>query len=489
MKIYEAEKNDGIADLIKANASIAYLSKARKSVNPRVLDIEKFAAKANANPNQFDLYYLDSILVSTGWNLNDDVFDSDETWLARSTPVDKMFNYMHDEKDIIGHITSASIMEDEELYEGEDAPDSFHIVVGSVLYRVWNDEKLKARMDTLIEEIEADKWYVSMECLFSNFDYAMVDKDGNQSIVKRTKTTAFLSKHLRAYGGQGVYDGQKVGRLLRNITFSGKGLVDEPANPSSIILNDITLTKSFRTNITVASKQENTMTEEIFKAQAAELKQQNEELKTKLSTLEADFQAKAQKEHQAEVEKLTKSVADLQTQIESQNTLVTEKDKAIAESVQKVTEAQAKLDEALKEVETLKASIKTAERVNQLTIAGVDSAEHDALITKYAAVSDDVFNDIVELHAKFVPFKKKDEKDEKKAENKCEAEDTKASDQQKTEEATEALDKSEAKVVPVSVPEEKDKTKEVRASASAWIANTFKTSASANIRKLSKETK
>jgi hypothetical protein len=493
MKIYEAEKTDGIADLIKANASIAYLSKARKSVNPIILETEKFATKANANPNQFDLYYLDSILVSTGWNLNDDVFDSDETWLAKSTPVDKMFNYMHDEKDIIGHITSASIMEDEELYEGEDAPDSFHIVVGSVLYRVWNDEKLKARMDTLIEEIEADKWYVSMECLFSNFDYAMVDKDGNQSIVKRTKTTAFLSKHLRAYGGQGIYDGQKVGRLLRNITFSGKGLVDEPANPSSIILNDITLTKSFRTNITVASKQENTMTEEIFKAQAAELKQQNEELKTKLSTLEADFQAKAQKEHAAEVEKLTKTVADLQVQVESQNTLVTEKDKAIAESVQKVTEAQAKLDEALKEVETLKASIKTAERVNQLTIAGVDSTEHDALITKYAAVSDDVFNDIVELHAKFVPFKKKDEKKddkETKAEDMEKTECEKEAEAKKAKEATEALDKSEAsKTAPAGVPEEKDKTQEVRASASKWIANTFKTSASANIRKLSKETK
>merc|ERR1711959_822172 len=41
------------------------------------------------------------------------------------------------------------------------------------------------------------------------------------------------------YGGSGKYEGYTVGRLLRNIAFSGKGLVSNPANPRSVILNDV----------------------------------------------------------------------------------------------------------------------------------------------------------------------------------------------------------------------------------------------------------
>lgn len=228
------------------------------------------------------------------------------------------------------------------------------------------------------------------------------------------------------------------------------------------------------------------MNEEIMKAQAAE----NEALKAQLKTLEADLKAKANKEHEVQVEKLTKTVADLEAQIETTNTAVSEKDKAIAESVQKVTEAQAKLDEALKEVETLKASIKNAERVNQLTIAGVEAGEHEAIIAKYTNVSDDIFKDFVELHAKFVPFKKKDEekKDEKKeAKAEDDMDKTKCNkDTEKAKSATEALEKSEAKkVAPAGVPEESDKTGEVRKATASWLAGTFKSTAAQNILKLS----
>lgn len=75
-----------------------------------------------------------------------------------------------------------------------------------------------------------------MECLFSDFDYSVVSPDGEMKVVARNDESAFLTKHLRVYGGKGVYEGYKVGRLLRNIAFSGKGLVNKPANPRSIIL-------------------------------------------------------------------------------------------------------------------------------------------------------------------------------------------------------------------------------------------------------------
>lgn len=486
MKVFEQELKDGLGDLIKSN-SIACLGKARPNsiIQYAPSEIEKFASRANANPGQFDLYYLDSVLVSTGWNLNDDVFDNEETWNARNTCVDKQFNYMHDETDIIGHMTSASVMVGDKIYEGEDIPEEFHIIEGSVLYRVWNDEKLKARMDTLISEIEEEKWYVSMECLFSNFDYAMIAPDGAESVVKRTKTTAYLSRHLRAYGGKGVYEGYKVGRLLRNITFSGKGLVNEPANPNSIIFNgeDVkSLTKSFRAYTTVASKQwEKNMNEEALKAQVAELSKQVEELKATNKTLASEMSAKAEKENAEKVKLLNDQIADLGGKIKASETILTEKEQAIAESVKKVEEAQAKLDEALKEVETLKASIKKAERVAELTKAGVETEKHEDLITKFANVSDDIFKEFVELHAaKKEDKKKEDNKDEKKLPPWLK-------DKASLKDAEEALEAAKAeKDAPVAPTEVEDnKTQEVRTKTAAWLQNTFKTTAGRNIRKTS----
>ena len=53
-----------------------------------------------------DLYYVQSILVSSNWNKNDDIFDKAEVWAAKNTPEDKPTNLEHDENTIIGHIVS-----------------------------------------------------------------------------------------------------------------------------------------------------------------------------------------------------------------------------------------------------------------------------------------------------------------------------------------------------------------------------------------------
>ncbi|NBP87745.1 MAG: DUF11 domain-containing protein [Planctomycetia bacterium] len=50
---------------------------------------------------------------------NDDIFLADEMWAARKTPKDKQFNYMHNEKDIIGHITGNYVVD----FNGELIPD------------------------------------------------------------------------------------------------------------------------------------------------------------------------------------------------------------------------------------------------------------------------------------------------------------------------------------------------------------------------------
>ena len=87
MQIYESEIKDGLSDIIQANAKLVITAETRLIVG----EVEKndVISKliAQANPNQLDLFYLESILVSTGWNKNDDVFLPQEMWNARLSPV------------------------------------------------------------------------------------------------------------------------------------------------------------------------------------------------------------------------------------------------------------------------------------------------------------------------------------------------------------------------------------------------------------------
>ncbi len=107
VKIFPQEKADGLQGAIESNASIAYVSQLC-AVEPNedrkskiIAQLESLASKKS----QQDLYYMDSVLVTTCWNNNDDVFDNSEVWKARHTPEDKPFNIEHDEHHIIGHIT------------------------------------------------------------------------------------------------------------------------------------------------------------------------------------------------------------------------------------------------------------------------------------------------------------------------------------------------------------------------------------------------
>ena len=121
MKIYKLEIRDGVDGKVKADTSIAYCSQA--SVVDTGADKETIRKLlAESNPDQIDLYYLESVLVSTGWNKNDDVFLTEATWDARNTPEDKQFNFMHDENDIIGHITGSYIIDQDGNTVASDTP-------------------------------------------------------------------------------------------------------------------------------------------------------------------------------------------------------------------------------------------------------------------------------------------------------------------------------------------------------------------------------
>ena len=105
MKLFETEIVDGLSEKIlgKSASSIVYASEALpcKTNYMRPTHIKSLASLADA-----DLYYVQSILVTSSWNKNDDIFDKAEVWLAKDTPEDKPTNLEHDESSIIGHITA-----------------------------------------------------------------------------------------------------------------------------------------------------------------------------------------------------------------------------------------------------------------------------------------------------------------------------------------------------------------------------------------------
>ena len=439
IKIYAKEIEDGISEMVQANASIAYacpLSIADPTEDEKSRIEASLKSEASSNKGQKDLYYLDSVLVTTCWNRNDDVFNKSEVWAARSTPEDKPFNIEHDEHDIIGHITGNWIINNsgdvlsQDTAE-EELPDTYHIVTSSVMYKHWTDPKLIARTKDLIEQIEAGKKFVSMECLFTDFDYALASDSGQMRTLGRNEESAFLTKHLRAYGGTGVYQGFKIGRMLKNIAFCGHGLVNKPANPSSIIFDkynpfvaptegSLAIFESSQafSQQSVLSKEETEMAENLdfYKNQVSELKASVNTLSEEKKTLEAQLTEAGAKEYDAKIAELQVTIAEKDETIEAQvtetealATELTETKTKLEEAEAKVVEveqAKAELDAQLAQIEAEKVR---ASRISQLVEAGLETEEAEAAVEKFAELSDDQFEAIALMVA---PKDKKDKKED-----------------------------------------------------------------------------
>ena len=402
MEIYSDEVGLGVdRKLVYASKAIAYTPAIANLFNdenrpPKV--------RASANPGQPDLFYLQSVLASTGWNQNEDVFDKYETWKAKSTPVDKRFNYQHDDNDIIGHITSSSVVVDGEVYLGDDLPENYDVVVESVLYRFWDDADLQERMDTIFAEIQEGKWYVSMECIFNGFDYSLIDSEGNQKTIDRNQTTAFLSKYLKAYGGSGEYQGYKVGRLLKDFTFSGKGLVTNPANENSVIFScQKSVAKS------VASLEIN-MNEEALLKRIEVLQADNAKLTETLKV--ANAKAAVAKELETKVTATQDEIKGLRTEVEKVNKNLYDKiaefktlEASASTANEQLEKVNAKAEDLTKQLEIANVKILETEaqflrsvRLASLTKAGIEGQKAEAILTKFASVPNDIFNEFVDLH-------------------------------------------------------------------------------------------
>lgn len=422
MHIYENEKNDGLSEVLSAKSSIVYASLLEKSDNEVSQVKVRQENQALAGIEDTDLYYTQSILVTTSWNKNDDIFDAKEVWLARSTPMHKPTNLEHDEKTIVGHITSNwPIDMDGELIDESislnNLPEKFHILTGSVIYKGFTEPELRDRANNLIEEIENGEKYVSMECFFKNFDYGLINKsNGSYHILPRNEETSFLTKHLRAYGGQGEHENYKIGRVLRNITFSGKGFVNRPANPESIIFTKENLketTESLEIIKILDEKKDDFITEGVFSNQA-NLKETNmsvepietteevtpvvdQEVAPSVETQEAEAAKKMKEEMSKKEEEMQKMKAALEA---TQAELLAANESLAAYKMKE--EEMAKKEKKMK-------------RMAALVESGVEEEVASATVDKFENLDDAAFESIAALVAAVKPAKK-EMKEETKAE-------------------------------------------------------------------------
>jgi hypothetical protein len=457
MQIFQSEIDDGLSDIIKSSASLSYACLAEPCVYSTATASSIKEIKSLASLSDEDLYYVQSILVTSSWNKNDDIFDKQEVWQARNTPEDKPTNLEHDENIIIGHITANWPITDDGVLIDENTisdnlPEKFHILTGSVIYRAFSNPELKERSDNLINEIENGQKYVSMECLFRGFDYGLLNKATNEyKVLGRDNNTAYLTKYLRSYGGMGEHENYKIGRVLRNITFSGKGFVNKPANPDSIIFTKDSIVKNSEnksikknTILSIAGVSDNqshiTVENNIMNLdnEVAELKTKIETLMTEAADANANVVSAQSKITQLEGI-LTSTKAELEgivisTKAELEAVLA---EKEVAAKKQKEEEAMkeeemSKVKSELyaaneviaaykdKEMEMMKKE-KKMKRMASLIEMGVDNESAEATVDKFDSLNDEAFEAMTSLFAgKMPPWlekikKKKDEEKDTKA--------------------------------------------------------------------------
>lgn len=468
MIIFQKEIEDGLEAKISSNASICYASFVEPCSSHLKSSID---FKSLASMSDEDLYYTQSILVSTSWNKNDDIFDKNEVWVARHSPEHKPTNIEHNENIIVGHIvsnfpiTEEGILIDENTPE-DNLPEKYHILTGSVIYKSYTDADLQNRTQKLISEIQSGSKYVSMECFFKGFDYGLLDKNtNNYKILSRNEETSFLTKHLRAYGGLGEHENYKIGRVLRKITFTGKGFVEKPANPDSIIFtkNNVQTSVDLKTKKNFEEKNETFENIGVFSNQA-NLKENQMNLETDILELKNKIEAmNSCSEHLAQANStilsLKEEMSSLKTETEAKDKMTQEylnkmkvseedkkkmkadfdeelaKTKADTENV--AADYTVKIEELTKQIESLKSELletnetvaaykgkeeemmkkeKKMKRMAVLIESGIESEIASTTIDKFEDLDDEAFEAITTLvSAKMPPFLlKKFEEDKKK---------------------------------------------------------------------------
>lgn len=429
MKVYAAEKQAGLEDAIKnsTKASLEVPVAPFKTENiDQLRGLLKRLRAAHASPIEnvedidHDLALVVAVLVTAGWNKNDDIFIPEELWKARMTPIHKPMNIDHDETKIVGHIIDVrAIDDDHQPIVSEDVPDEkFHLQSVGVVYKAL--PALATSIQSILEMAEAGKMFVSMEAWFPDFAYGLFDpKTGETKVLDRTEANAFLTKHLRVFGGTGTIEGVKIGRVLKGITFGGQGFVEVPANPESVITNVAASTKSEGGARSMEGL-------EVLQGQISNLKAQLETRDQTIADLNTKLDEAKAADSAAKVSELESKVETLTSELATANEGKAEVEAKVTELTEKLNEVTEAADKAKAELDGIKAETKAKDRLAKL--AKVRNIENEkATLAEIKDLTDEAFETVLKFAGQANDEGDKDETEEPDAD----------------EEASEALDNVE----------------------------------------------
>jgi hypothetical protein len=191
---------------------------------------------------QPDLLYFSAIFVSSGENLNHAYFLPSELVKAEGTIINKALDVEHKEDQVVGHIYERAFMDKDgnPLNINELASDDaskidkrdIHVAIAGILY--------KNRFPNIAEEVASGQWKVSMEAYYGDFDIKVGDVIMSK---KEAEALGLASEKENVFGklAKVIKNGKEIAvgnlaRVLRGIIFSGCGIVKNPANPPSVIL-------------------------------------------------------------------------------------------------------------------------------------------------------------------------------------------------------------------------------------------------------------
>jgi flagellar biosynthesis chaperone FliJ len=381
MKIYKNEQD--IGDKIKASTSVispVKLKMARKESRDEIkaliasvvnnLEDSSFKKIFASKKHPF-LMYVSAILCSTVINANDDTFIASELWKARNSIKDQPYNEEHEERRIVGHVVNSRVVAEDGSIVADDStepPQYFDIEFDAVLY----ESVFPEIADDILENAEAGKIGVSMECRISDFSYGVVE-DSKITIVERNDETSVLSKYLRAYGGKGEYQGKRIVRVLKDLVFVGVANTKNPANEASTYtkINDNVIQA---TNFDCINNEQGTISDNPVCPDPKENLIQNstEDITNKQ---EGNEMFKTLEEAIAHIENQNKELDKLKVEKAAKETKVSELENAITVANEKFSTAESTIANLTKDLDTAKTELTEASTKRDEYKSVLDKAE------------------------------------------------------------------------------------------------------------------
>jgi len=459
-------KNEYFKTRIIAKAQIRNMSKRSKSaaLDEAIIDIVPMEDLGEENEyidNQPDLMMVESILVSTGMNGNDDVFLPSELMEIRNTGKHKPVNIEHDDNRVVGHIVESfpttkegERIEEEDINDPVKMPSSFDLTNRAVVYAyVFPNLAHEIR-----EEASNNQLFVSVEVWYKGYDYLV----GNSIVERNERTVGAFDPVLRMNGGTGYVNGMKVGKVLRDMLIAGVGLVANPANEESVIKSvsnsdkeiseavsqdfiDKFRVEYFNSEETVMNKSkageekveasvvdeqsEEEATETLDEVQEVEAKVEEstetkaeakaEEAKDDAQTEESDTENQSQEETVTETEAVEQKVEETEDvdQVDEATASEDSTEEEVSDNVEptdEITRLTEALAEATAKIEKFEAEKLNERRISEvMEILSVDITKAEKLVAKSIDMDHDAFSshlqDLLELFSKSVSEEGKEE--------------------------------------------------------------------------------